>query len=113
VAVAEGAVATYVECPQCHSPKAVLADDHQPWKRSYFCPNCEHEWGIPRTPIMFEEPTRLTLPAATVAFLSPSLRRGPSDRSDSLIKAAVIPQEQGNLNSASSRGVTMEKGRGA
>ena len=56
MAVAEGAVATYVECPQCHSPKAGLAEDHQPWKRSYFCPNCEYDWGIPRTPTMLEEP---------------------------------------------------------
>ena len=54
MAVAEGAVATYVECPQCRSPKAVLADDQHPWKRSYFCPNCEHDWGIPRTPTMLE-----------------------------------------------------------
>jgi hypothetical protein len=30
-----------VECPKCHSPKAVLAYEH-PW--CYLCPQCDHVW---------------------------------------------------------------------
>jgi len=50
-----------IECPQCRSPKAMLAYEH-PW--CYLCPQCEHVWA---TATAQSRPTPQTLTVAPVS----------------------------------------------
>jgi hypothetical protein len=39
----------HVQCPRCHSPKAVVAATHYD-EMMCFCPACEHVWDCPAAP---------------------------------------------------------------
>jgi transposase-like protein len=46
---------TFVECPACHSPKAVLAFAYRNSASYLFCSQCQHVWNT-RTQTEFCKP---------------------------------------------------------